>query len=42
MVPEVILKVKNEVERLLKAGCIRMAKDVEWLSNVVLDIKKNG
>ena len=39
---EVTLKVKDEIERLRKAGFIRMARYVEWLSNVVPMVKKNG
>ncbi|GKV12333.1 hypothetical protein SLEP1_g23490 [Rubroshorea leprosula] len=42
MSPEVTLKVKEEIERLLKVGFIRTSKYVEWLSNVVLVVKKNG
>lgn len=39
---EVILKGKEEVKRLLKVGCIRVAQYAEWLSNVVPVVKKNG
>ncbi|OMO89508.1 Retrotransposon gag protein [Corchorus capsularis] len=39
---DVILKVKEEVERLLKAGFIRTARYVEWISNIVPVVKKNG
>ncbi|GKV39528.1 hypothetical protein SLEP1_g47286 [Rubroshorea leprosula] len=35
MSPEVTLKVKEEIERLLKVGFIRTSRYVEWLSNVV-------
>ena len=42
MAPEVTLKVKDEIERLLIAGFIRTARYVEWVSNVVQVIKKNG
>ena len=42
MSPEVIQKVKEEILRLLKAGFIRTARYVEWLSNIVLVVKKNG
>ena len=41
MSPKVILKVKEEIERLLKAGFIRMARYVDWISNVVPVVKKN-
>ena len=42
MANEVVLKVKEEVERLLQAGFIRPAMSVEWLSNIVPILKKNG
>ncbi|GKV12837.1 hypothetical protein SLEP1_g23931 [Rubroshorea leprosula] len=42
MSPEVILKVKEEVERLHKVGFIRTARYSEWLSNIVPIVKKNG
>lgn len=43
MSPEVIDKVKIEIERLLEAGFIRTAsRYVKWLSNIVPVIKKNG
>ena len=42
MEPEITLKVKEEVSRLLKAGFIRTARYVEWLSNIVPVMKKNG
>ncbi|GKV32763.1 hypothetical protein SLEP1_g41344 [Rubroshorea leprosula] len=42
MSPEVTLKVKEEIERLLKVGFIITSRYVEWLSNVVLVVKKNG
>ena len=42
MSPEVTLKMKDEIKRLLKAGFIRTAQYVELLSNVVLVVKKNG
>ena len=42
MANKVILKVKEEIERLLKAGFIRTARYVEQLSNIVPVIKKNG
>jgi hypothetical protein len=34
-------KIKEEVERLLKAGFIRMCRYVEWVSNIVPVEKKN-
>ncbi|GKV50531.1 hypothetical protein SLEP1_g57234 [Rubroshorea leprosula] len=40
--PEVTLKIKEEIERLLKVGFIRTSRYVEWLSNVVPVVKKNG
>ncbi|GKV33401.1 hypothetical protein SLEP1_g41920 [Rubroshorea leprosula] len=42
MSPEVILKVKEEVERLHKVGFIRTARYSKWLSNMVPIVKKNG
>ncbi|XP_059629569.1 uncharacterized protein LOC132272434 [Cornus florida] len=42
MSSEVMLKIKEEIERLLKAGFIRTVRYVEWLSNVVPVMKKNG
>lgn len=51
MANEVILKVKEEIERLLQAGlrvCIdferllQAGRYVEWLSNIVPVLKKNG
>ncbi|XP_059639120.1 uncharacterized protein LOC132281437 [Cornus florida] len=42
MFSEVMLKIKEEIERLLKAGFIRTVRYVEWLSNVVPVMKKNG
>ncbi|XP_059659004.1 uncharacterized protein LOC132305373 [Cornus florida] len=42
MSSEVVLKIKEEIERLLKAGFIRTVRYVEWLSNVVSVMKKNG
>ncbi|GKV29945.1 hypothetical protein SLEP1_g38818 [Rubroshorea leprosula] len=41
MFAEVILKVKEEIERLVKAGFIRTSRYAEWLSNVVPVLKKN-
>nr|KYP65426.1 Transposon Ty3-I Gag-Pol polyprotein [Cajanus cajan] len=40
--PEVIEKIKEEIERLLKAKFIRTSRYAEWISNVVPVIKKNG
>src|ERR1044072_2754073 len=40
--PEVVLKIKEEIERLLRSKFIRTAKYVDWLANVVPVIKKNG
>ena len=42
MVPDIILKVKEEIERLVAAIFIRPARFVEWLSNIVPVMKKNG
>ena len=35
-------KIKQEIKRLLKAGFIRTAQYVHWLSNIVPVIKMNG
>ncbi|XP_028060210.1 uncharacterized protein LOC114263824 [Camellia sinensis] len=42
MSSEVVQKVNEEITTLLKAGFIRTARYVEWLSNIVPMIKKNG
>ncbi|XP_021824643.1 uncharacterized protein LOC110765743 [Prunus avium] len=39
---EVQLRVKEEIERLLKAGFIRTARYVEWLANIVPVLKRTG
>nr|KYP55434.1 Transposon Ty3-G Gag-Pol polyprotein [Cajanus cajan] len=40
--PEVVEKIKEEIERLLKAKFIRTSRYVEWVSNIVPVTKKNG
>ena len=40
--PQLMPQIKAEIERLLKEGFIRTPKYVEWLSNIVPVIKKNG
>ncbi|XP_057428486.1 uncharacterized protein LOC130721914 [Lotus japonicus] len=40
--PDVLVKIKEEIERLLRCKFIRAARYVEWLANVVPVIKKNG
>ncbi|XP_020229218.1 uncharacterized protein LOC109810221 [Cajanus cajan] len=40
--PEVIERIKEEIERLLKAKFIRTSRYAEWISNIVPVIKKNG
>ncbi|KAL1338127.1 hypothetical protein AAHE18_10G188800 [Arachis hypogaea] len=40
--PEVVQKIKEEIERLLKAKFIRTARYINWISNVVPVMKKNG
>ncbi|WJX67181.1 hypothetical protein P8452_51673 [Trifolium repens] len=40
--PEIMSKIKEEIERLLKSKFIRAARYVEWLANIVPVIKKNG
>ncbi|XP_073138571.1 uncharacterized protein [Henckelia pumila] len=42
MSKEVEAKVKDEIEKLVKAGFIRPIRYAKWLSNVVPVIKKNG
>ena len=42
MAPNITLKIKEEIERLVRAGFIRPARYVEWLSNIVPVLKKNG
>nr|KYP61440.1 Transposon Ty3-I Gag-Pol polyprotein [Cajanus cajan] len=40
--PQVIKKIKEEIERLLKAKFIRTSRYADWVSNIVHVIKKNG
>ena len=40
--PEILSKIKTEVERLLKCKFIRVTRYVEWIANIVPVIKKNG
>ena len=40
--PEILSKIKAEVERLLRCKFIRTTRYVEWLANIVPVIKKNG
>ncbi|KAK2407622.1 hypothetical protein QL285_043225 [Trifolium repens] len=40
--PEIMSKIKEEIERLLKSKFIRTARYVELLANIVPVIKKNG
>lgn len=42
MTYEIIPQVKPEIERFLKAKFIRIVRYVEWLSNIVFVVKKNG
>jgi hypothetical protein len=42
MGPNITLKIKEEIERLVRAGFIRLARYVEWLLNTVHVLKKNG
>ncbi|XP_050897903.1 uncharacterized protein LOC127104792 [Lathyrus oleraceus] len=39
--PEVLLKIKEEVERLLKCNFIHTTRYVEWIANIVPVIKKS-
>ena len=40
--PQIMSKIKEEIERLLKFKFIRTTTYVEWLANIVPVIKKNG
>ena len=40
--PQVLSKIKEEIERLLKSRFIRSARYVDWLANIVPVVKKNG
>lgn len=40
--PEVMSKLKEEIERILKSKFIRTTRCVEWLEKLVPIIKKNG
>ena len=42
MSKEVELKIKEEIEKLLKAKFIRPTRYVQWLANIVHIMKKNG
>jgi hypothetical protein len=42
MASDIIFKIKEKIERLIRAGFIRPARYVQWLSNIVHVIKKNG
>ena len=42
MAPNITLKIKEEIERLVRAGFIRPARYVESLSNIIPVLKKNG
>jgi hypothetical protein len=41
MAPDIILKVEEEIARLVKTNFIRPIRYVEWLSNIVHVLKKN-
>lgn len=40
--PQILLKIKEEIERLLKSKFIRTTRYVDCLANIVPVIKKNG
>ena len=42
MSKEVKLKVKEEIEKLLKVKFIKTTRYVQWLANIVFVTKKNG
>ena len=41
MALDITLKINEEIERLVRAGFIKPARYVEWLSNIVSVLKKN-
>ena len=41
MAPDITLKIKEEIERLVRVGFIRPTRYVEWLSNIIHVLKKN-
>ena len=40
--PEIELQIKEEIEKLLKAGFVRPSRHPQWLSNIVPVGKRNG
>ena len=42
MAPNITLKIKEEIERLVRTSFIRPARYVEWLSNIIRVLNKNG
>jgi len=42
MNPKYAVKVKEEIDKLLKVGFIYLVKKTEWLSPIVIVPKKNG
>ena len=42
MAPDITLKRNEEIERLVRASFIKPIRYVEWLSNIVSILKKNG
>jgi hypothetical protein len=40
--PKYTIMVKEELDKLLEAGFIRLVETTEWVSLVVLALKKNG
>lgn len=40
--PEIMSKIKEEIERLLRSKFIRTIRYVKWLANIVLVTNKNG
>ena len=42
MNPNYAARVKEEIDKLLKAGFIRLVKQATWLSPIVVVPKKNG
>lgn len=42
MVPDIINHVKEKIEGLLEVGFIKLIRYDEWISNIMLILKKNG
>jgi hypothetical protein len=40
--PKYIVMLKEELDKLLEAGFIKLMETIEWISPMVLTLKKNG